>query len=406
MKEHFYIYTLPNGIRCIHRQTRSTVARCAVIVNAGSRDELGSEHGIAHFTEHGFFKGTVTRKAYQVNCRLENLGGELNAYTTKEDTTIHATVLRGDFSKAAELLADVVFCSTFPEREIEKEREVIVDEINTYRDSPSDLIVDSFEDRIFSGSELGHDILGTRSSLSHIKGETIRGFVRRTYTTDQMVFASIGNISASRIKVIAEKYFGSATSSTRSFARHKPLPYVPFDVRQDKHTHQTHCVVGGRAYEITNDKRVAFSLATNILGGPSANSRLNVTVREKYGLTYNIEAIYTAYSDSGVAMIYFSSDHENSERCLQLIMQEIERLKNEPLTSRQLSMAKKQFIAQMAISTESSESYMIGIGKTLLVDNAVDTLDEVNRKINAVTSEQIQDVMREVFLQPSILMYK
>lgn len=407
MKEVFHIFTLGNGIRCIHRQTSSGVARMAVIVNAGTRDELHREHGIAHFTEHGFFKGTERRKAYQVNCRLENLGGELNAYTTKEDTTIHATVLRQDFEKAAELLSDVVFHSTFPEKEIEKEHDVILDEINTYRDSPSDLIFDSFEEKLFDGSELGHAILGTKQSLKGIDSQAIRAFVRRTYTTDQIVVASIGNISPKRARMIAERYFGEQEASTRSFSRQSPEPYRRFDERVDRRTHQTHCIIGGRAYDINDDRRVALSLATNILGGPCANSRLNVTVREKWGLTYNIEAMYSAFCDTGCSMIYFSSEHDNASRCLELIEEQTEKLKREALTPRQLSMAKKQFIAQMAISTESQENYILGLGKSLLVhDGGVDTLDEVFRKINAVTADQILEVSNRAFTDTSILMYR
>ena len=190
----FHTYTLPNGIRGIHRQVKGNVARCALCVNAGSRDELPAEYGLAHFAEHAFFKGTARRKAWQVNCRLENLGGELNAFTTKEDTTLHATVLRGDFAKAAELIADIAFRSTFPDRELEKEREVIYDEINTYKDSPADLIYDTFEDLLFADSELGHNILGSKQSLKRQNGDSIRRFVDRTYTTDQMVFSTIGNL--------------------------------------------------------------------------------------------------------------------------------------------------------------------------------------------------------------------
>ena len=196
----FTTYTLPNGIRGIHRRIKGNVTHCALLVNAGSRDELKNQFGLAHFTEHALFKGTEHRKAYQVNCRLENLGGELNAFTTKEDTTIHATTLRSDFSKAVELIADVAFHSTFPDRELEKEKEIIYDEINTYKDSPADMIYDTFEEMLFAGSELGHNILGRKSSLARFSGESIREFVARTHTTDQMVFSSIGNLSAKSVE--------------------------------------------------------------------------------------------------------------------------------------------------------------------------------------------------------------
>ena len=204
MKE-FETYTLPNGIKGIHRRVHSSVTHCALVINAGTRDELKDEYGLAHFAEHAIFKGTEHRKAYQVNCRLENLGGELNAYTTKEDTTIHATTLRGDFAKAVELIADVAFHSTFPEKELTKEREVIVDEINTYKDSPADMIFDTFEDMLFAGSEVGHNILGTKAALARYNGDSIRKFMARTHTTDQMVFSSVGNMSLKTVQNVAMK---------------------------------------------------------------------------------------------------------------------------------------------------------------------------------------------------------
>lgn len=404
--EEFYTYTLSNGIRGIHRQVKSGVARCALLINAGSRDELKGEEGIAHFTEHGFFKGTERRKSYQVNCRLENLGGELNAYTTKEDTTVHATVLRGDFSKAVELISDVVFNSTFPDRELDKEREVILDEINTYRDSPMDSIYDSFEDLIFDGSGLGHNILGTPRSLRSINSEAIHRFRARTHTTDRMVFASIGNISLKRIKEIAERYLGSQTPTTHSCQRNEPIIVAPFEKVLNKRTHQAHCIIGTRAYNITDERRLPFAILTNILGGPSANSRLNISVRERNGLTYNIGASYTAMSDCGLASIYFSSDHENVALCREIIDNEIKRLKDVRLTARQFSMAKRQFIAQMTILTEGAEGYMLGVGKSLLAFGVVDTLEESYRKIEAVTTSQIMEVANEVWQNSSILLYK
>ena len=402
----FYIYDLSNGIHCIHRQTKSGVARCAIMINAGTRDERKGEEGIAHFTEHGFFKGTEHRKAYQVNCRLENLGGELNAFTSKEDTTVHATVLRGDFTKAVELLADVVFHSTFPDKELDKEREVILDEINTYRDSPNDDIYDTFEDLIFAGSELGHNILGTPRSLKGIDSAAIHRFRQRTHTTDKMVFASIGNISPNRIKEIAERYLGCYAPTKREFERIAPVVVAPFEKVLNKRTHQAHCIIGARAYNLADKRRLPYALLTNILGGPCANSRLNVSVRERNGLTYNIGASYSSLSDCGLASIYFSSDHENSDRCREIINKEIKRLQESALTARQLSMAKRQFIAQLAIINEGAEGYMMGVGKSLLAYGEVDTLEESYRKINAVTASEIMEVANEVWREPSVLLYK
>jgi predicted Zn-dependent peptidase len=402
----FETYTLPNGIRGIHRQVRTGVAHCALAINAGSRDELPTEYGLAHFAEHAFFKGTHRRRAWQVNCRLENLGGELNAFTTKEDTTIHATTLRGDFAKAAELIADVAFRSTFPERELEREKEVIADEINTYKDSPADMIYDTFEDMLFAGSELGHNILGRKAALLRYDGDAIRAFTARTHTTDQMVFASVGNFTARTAESIAARYFAEQPATTRAFARRPAQPCAPFEKSVAKHTHQTHCIIGNRAYGIDDPRRLALALVVNILGGPSANSLLNVEVREKHGLSYNIEASYTPYGDTGIVAIYFSSDHANAERCIELIEGRLRHLRTEPLSARRLSMAKKQFIAQLAISAESNESYMLGACKSLLTHAEIDTMEQAYAKVRALTATQLTEAAEEVFTDMSRLIYR
>lgn len=405
MKE-FETYSLPNGIKGIHRRVKSSITHCALVVNAGTRDEQRDEYGLAHFAEHAFFKGTAHRKAYQVNCRLENLGGELNAYTTKEDTTIHATTLRGDFSKAVELIADVAFNSTFPEKELAKEREVIIDEINTYKDSPADMIFDSFDDMIFAGSELGHNILGTKASLARYSTNHIKQFITRTHTTDQMVFSSIGNLSVGAVEKVAMRYLAEQEASQRRFKRTAPADVAPFEKCINKHTHQTHCIVGARAYDINAEKRLPLSLLINILGGPSANSRLNILLREKNGLSYNIEAAYTPYSDCGAVAIYFSCDHHNTDLCRELIDKELHTLRSTRLTSRQLSLIKRQFLAQMAISMENNEGYMLGAGKSFLLYKDIDTLEEAYKKVMAITSEQIRDVAAECFSSLSRLIYR
>ncbi|WP_302585437.1 pitrilysin family protein [uncultured Alistipes sp.] len=402
----FYTYTLPNGIRGIHRQVRSTVAHCALVIGAGSRDEHPGQYGLAHLTEHAFFKGTERRRAWQVNCRLENLGGELNAFTTKEETTIHATTLRGDFAKAAELIADIAFRSTFPEREIEREKEVIADEINTYKDSPAEMLYDTFEDMLFEGSELGHNILGRKAALMRYDGAAIRAFTARTHTTDRMVFSSIGNFSPKTAEATALRYFGEQAATTRGFERAAPPAVKPFEKTVTKHTHQTHCIIGNRARGTEETKRLPLALLVNVLGGPSANSLLNVEVREKHGLSYNIEANYIPYGDSGLVAIYFSSEHANEAQCAELVERQLQRLRTTPLTGRQLSMAKKQFIAQLAISGESNENYMLSAGKSLLTHDEIDTMEEVYAKIGALTAAQLTEAAEEVFTKMSRLTYK
>ncbi len=405
MKE-FETYILPNGIRGIHRQVRSGVVHCAMVINAGSRDELKDEYGIAHFTEHALFKGTERRRAYQVNCRLENLGGELNAYTTKEDTTLHATVMRRDFQRAVELIADVVFHSSFPDKELRKEREVIADEINSYKDSPSERIYDDFEDLMFQGSELGHNILGSKARLARITSEDMHAFVRRTYTTDQMVFSSIGNFSVVTAKRVAERYFAAEEATMRGYTRQQTADYKPFSVVQSRHTHQAHGIIGTRGYSIRDDRRLPFALAINILGGPSANSILNLVLREKHGLSYNVEATYTPYSDTGIVGIYFSSDHDNAEQCVELIESEVAHLMREPISPRRLAIAKRQFVAQMAISMESNEGYMLGAGKSYLLYKDIETLEEAYKKVMAITAEQIMEVANDNFGNLSRLIYR
>ena len=402
----FETYILPNGIRGIHRQVRSSVTHCALVVNAGSRDELKGEYGIAHLVEHALFKGTERRKAYQVNCRLENLGGELNAYTTKEDTTLHATVLRHDFSRAVELIADVIFRSTFPERELKKEREVIADEINSYKDSPSERIYDDFEDLIFKGSELGHNILGSKATIARLSTDELRSFVDRTYTTDQMVFSSIGNFSVNTARSVVERYLGSFDATRRTYERTSPLAYEPFALLQQRHTHQAHGIIGARGYGIADKRRLPLALLCNILGGPFANSILNIELREKRGLSYNVEASYTPYSDCGIFAIYFSTDHCHSHECVELINDQIRRICREPLSDRRLSVAKRQFIAQMAISMESNEGYMLGAGKSYLLYKDIDTLEEAYKKVMLITAQEIRDVANDSFAQLSQLVYK
>lgn len=404
--EKLYTYQLPNGIRGIHRAVRSDVAYCALIINAGTRDELADEFGLAHFTEHALFKGTEHRRAYHINCRLENLGGELNAYTTKEETTIHATVLKRDIAKAAELIYDIAFHSTFPEKELSREREVVADEINSYKDSPADMIYDTFEDMIFDGSQLGHNILGRKAALKNYTTERIHRFVNRTHTTDQMVFASVGNISERRIREIAERYFATAPSSERDFKRIGPAPIARFEKSISKHLHQAHCIIGGRAYSLNDERRLPLALLINTLGGPCANSLLNIAVRERNGLTYNIEATYTPYTDTGAASIYFSSDRDKIDRCRELVAEQIGELCKNSLTARQLAIAKKQYMGQVAIAMESREAYMLGTGKSYLIYNEVEPIEKVYTRVEAITREQIADIANEIFGQTSTLIYK
>lgn len=402
----FFTHILPNGIRCIHKRVRSSVFHCALSVNTGSRDELKNESGMAHLVEHMLFKGTEHRRAYQVNCRLENLGGELNAFTTKEETVIHATTLRSDYAKAIELISDIVFSSTFPEHELEKEKQVIFDEISLYKDSPSERIFDDFEDLLFAGSSIGHNILGTKASLNKLHHDDIAHFIERTYNTDQMVFSMIGNISEKSFIQTVERYFGSLPANKRSFERGMPQNVERFTKQVSRGTYQSHCVLGTRAYSLQDTRRPTLLLLSNYLGGPSANSILNVELRERNALSYSVESSYSPFSDSGIAAIYFSCEKDKTDRCLELIEQQLAKLRTTPLTPRSLSIAKKQFIGQLAISAESNEAYMLSAAKSYMTYDTVDSIADIIVKIKSITAEDMMEVAHDIYYNMSALIYK
>ena len=405
MREEFFVHTLPNGIRCVLKNVSSAVCYCSMTIGAGSRDEMAGERGVAHLLEHTIFKGTERRKAYQVNCRLENLGGEINAFTTKEETVVHATVLKGDFAKAVELIDDIIFHSTFPREEVEKEKEVIYDEINMYKDSPDERIYDDFEDLLFEGSELGHNILGSKREVAKLHTEQINSFVERNYTTDRMVFAVIGNISPKRLVTTIERYFGAEMATTRNTQRIVPKRVERFEKTVSRQQHQVREVMGARAYALDDKRRLALILMTNILGGPSAASRLNVALRERRALTYCVEALYTPLSDCGMFSIYFSCEKDKLKKCREVIAEELQRIQNEPLSPRQLAIAKRQFIGGFSIAAENNEAYMLSVGKSYLSFGAVDSLEEVYRKVEEIRPEDIMAVAKDILPTLSSLTY-
>lgn len=400
-------FQLPNGIKCVHQQVKSTVSYCGLMIGTGSRDEESGEHGMAHLLEHSLFKGTKKRRAYHINSRLENLGGELNAFTTKEETVVHATTLKGDFPKAAELISDIVFNSSFPQKEVDKEKEIISDEINSYKDSPSERIFDDYEDIMFAGSSLGHNILGSKRAVARYKTEDIKRFVDRTYNTDNMVFSYVGNAGEKRFKEICDRYFSEIPSNLRGFERGDVALMEPFNKIVSRGTFQTHCLLGARAYSYMDKKRIPLALLINMLGGVSSNSILNMAVREKNGLSYNIEAGYVPFSDTGMATVYFSTDKENLDRCLEIVDLELKRLMSGDITSRQLSIAKKQFAGQLFISNESGEGLMLSGAKSYMVYDNVESVESIARKINLITKEELTDAANEIFGRGvSSLIYK
>lgn len=400
----YNIHTLENGIRIIHKQDKSPVAYCGLIINTGSRDEKEEEHGMAHFIEHVIFKGTKKRKAYHVLSRLDDVGGELNAYTTKEETCIYASFLKQDYERAIELIQDITFNSVFPPKELEKEKEVIVDEINSYKDSPAELIFDEFEEMLFKDDPMGRNILGKEERLKGFGEKEVRRFMDHNYNTDQMVFCSVGAVSFKKIVKWAERYFGEIPTNHRSFERDQVQPYIPQSLTIEKDTHQCHVMIGNVAYDFKHDKRLHLHLLNNLLGGPGLNSRLNMSLREKNGIAYNVESNYTPYYGTGVFNIYFGTDEENLMRSFNIIDREMKLLREKPLGALQLHKAARQLKGQMTISSDNRENLMLSMGKSYLLYNQVDELDVIYEKIDQITAKELQDVANEV-LDPQKLSY-
>ncbi len=392
----------------IHMEVPNIVAQCGIIINAGSRDEKNDEHGMAHFIEHMFFKGTGKRKAYHILSRLEDRGGELNAYTTKEETVLFGSFLKEDYNIALELISDIVFNSSFPSREIKKEKEVIVEEINSYKDTPSELIFDDFEELIYNGEALGRNILGNESSLNTFDKQAIESFIKNNYFTDQMVFCSVGNISNKRIQKLFERYFSKVPFHTGKRIRSNKNGYKPESKIIEKGTWQNHCIIGNVAYNLKDTRRIGMYLLNNILGGQGLNSRLNLSLREKNGYAYNVESSYHPYFDTGVFLIYFGTEEANLEKSISIAGKELKKLRNTELGTTQLHKAKKQIKGNLARSYENHESYMLSMGKSLLVYDSVDPLSEIYRKIDQINSQNLLDIANEVFDENklSTLIYK
>jgi predicted Zn-dependent peptidase len=393
---------LPNGVRVIHQYTSSPVVFCGLTINTGTRDEYETEHGMAHFLEHTLFKGTSKRKAYHINNRLDNVGGELNAFTTKEETVIQACVISSDFARAVELIADVTFHSTFPEHEIVKEKQVIFEEIDSYDDSPADLIFDDFEDLLFDGYPIGRNILGTKKTVKNFATTDIMNFVARTYNTDQMVFSSIGRIPEKRLRYYCEKFFGEQTTNLRKFNRVKPENYQVFNKSVTKKTHQRHVILGNRAYDYNDKRRTALSLLLNYLGGAATNSVLNMSLREKHGLVYTVETGYTPYNDTGNVTLYYATAEANAEKSYDLVTKELAKIKTDILSIYQLAKAKKQFVGQYLIAQENSEQMMQSMAKSILSYDRFDGTKTLVKQIESISAQDIRDVANEIFCSDEI----
>ena len=402
MKFEFHTFTLPNGLRVIHKEVPRSASHVALVVNAGSRDELPGEEGVAHFIEHCLFKGTKKRKTFHIINRLERVGGDLNAYTTKEETWISASFLERDLARAIELVSDISFNSTFPEKEIAKEQEVILDEIASVLDNPSDVIFDEFEERLFGSHPLGRTILGTQESVNNLGKLQINSFVDRYYCPDQMVFASVGSTPISKLKKLCEKYLSHEIGRVSKLNRLVPDSIPSFDERVEQDTHQIHHLLGGITSGANHPDKLPLTLLANYLGGPAMNCRLSLNIREKYGMAYHIESGYSPYEDCGVFSVYFGTDRRHHDKVEALVDKELMLLCNNKLGVRQLHDAKTQLIGQIALSQDSGPAMMTGLAKSFLLYNKVQPLDEFFKSIEKISSDDLLRVANQ-FIKPDLL---
>jgi len=393
----YQVYTLPNGIRLLHKHAVSPIAHCCFIVNAGARDEAPGKDGLAHFIEHLLFKATERRNTEQILNRLELVGADLNAYTTKEYTCIHASFLKQHLERAIDLTEDIVFHSTFPEEELVKEKSVILDEIASYLDQPDEAIQDDFEDILFKDHQLGRNILGTTDSVTALAKADIDHFIAQNYNTHQMVFAVLGEYDFKKLVKLVEKYFSTAKENTTAKNRMLPAINIAETVRFAKPISQTHGVIGGQAYSSLNQKKNGLLLLNNILGGMGMSSRLNLQIREKYGIAYTIESNYSAFSDTGIFSIYFGTDTEKAERAIKLIHKELKKLREQKLGTLQLHQAKQKFVGQIALGEENRIGLIIAMAKSLLDFGYVDSIEEIFAKINAVTADEMLATANDIF---------
>ncbi len=388
---------LSNGIRIILHRVQSPVSHACMIINAGARDEQVGRYGLAHFIEHLLFKQTAKRNTSQILNRLESVGGDLNAYTTKEYTCIHASFLSPYLERTLDLFEDLFFHSVFPEHEMEKEKGVIMDEMASYLDNPEESIMDDFEDQVFEGHGLGHNILGTATDLQSLSKKDIYEFIAQNYNTHEIVIGINGDYPLKKVRSLAEKILGDIPERNTPKERVAPKDIAPQRLLHRKPINQTHHVLGGKAYDIHDGHKTGLLLLNNLLGGMGMSSRLNLLVREKHGIAYTIESNYTPYSDTGLFHIYFGTDEEKANKAEKLVRNELKKLRDKKLGVMQLHQAKQKFIGQIALGEENRLNLIIAMAKSLLDYNHVQTLEEVFAKIRAVDENQLLDIANETF---------
>ena len=406
-------YTLDNGLRIIHLPSDSKVVYCGYQINAGTRNEEPGEEGLAHFCEHVTFKGTERRKAWHIlNC-LESVGGDLNAYTNKEGTVYYSAILKEHIARAVDLLTDIVFHSVYPQAEIDKEVEVICDEIESYNDSPAELIYDEFENIIFKGSPLGHNILGTAEQVRSFKTEDALRFTKKLYRPDNAIFFAYGDIDFKKLVRLLKKSFLSEERRVKSEKFNSPEAQAQFNIQHStfntqhsfegqtivmqKNTHQAHVMIGTRAYDVNDSRRMPLYLLNNMLGGPGMNAKLNLALREHNGLVYTVESTMAAYGDTGVWSIYFGCDEHDVKRCLRLVRKELDKFMQKPLSEAQLKAAKKQIKGQIGVACDNRENFALDFGKSFLHYGWEKNVDRLYEQVDEITAEQIQAVAQELF---------
>ena len=406
-------YTLDNGLRIIHLPSDSKVVYCGYQINAGTRNEEPGEEGLAHFCEHVTFKGTERRKAWHIlNC-LESVGGDLNAYTNKEGTVYYSAILKEHIARAVDLLTDIVFHSVYPQTEIDKEVEVICDEIESYNDSPAELIYDEFENIIFKGSPLGHNILGTAEQVRSFKTEDALRFTRKLYRPDNAIFFAYGDIDFKKLVRLLKKSFLSEERRVKSEKFNSPKAQTQFNIQHStfntqhsfegqtivmqKNTHQAHVMIGTRAYDVNDDRRMPLYLLNNMLGGPGMNAKLNLALREHNGLVYTVESTMVSYGDTGTWSIYFGCDEHDVKRCLRLVRKELDKFMQKPLSDAQLKAAKKQIKGQIGVACDNRENFALDFGKSFLHYGWEKNVDRLYEQVDEITTAQIQAVAQELF---------
>ncbi len=398
----YNVHTLSNGIRLLHVPSASTISHACIIVNSGSRDEDEKQMGLAHFIEHLIFKRTEKRNTNQILTRLEGIGADLNAYTTKEYTCIHASFLNPYLDRTLELFNDIVFHSVFPEDEMEKEKGVVLDEITSYLDQPEEAINDDFEDQLFAGHALGRNILGTPETVNALSRTDIIAFIEANYKTDEIVVAVLGNYTFSKLIKIGTRYFEQVPANLNPKNRVAPDDSPIKNVVVNKQIMQAHCMMGTKAYDLHHPYKTGLLLLNNILGGTGMSSILNLQLREKYGIAYTIETNYSPLSDTGIFALYFGTDKEKVEKATTLIFKEFKKIKDHPFTTIQLQKAKNKFIGQIALGEENRIGLIISMAKSLIDYNKIDALNIVFTKINAISTTDMANIANEILDEKSL----